>query len=102
MPQVSLDNIKLGFSVIGEKIYLYRHGRQTPGVALEKREAEEDVMKVLVKKLMYEAPNGSKMSFTIGDNSFELTLKPLAKKLSDGQLTITPFGNTLILPGNSR
>lgn len=78
----SLDNIKLGYSILGEKIYLYRHGKN-PNVALEKRDAEFDVMKVIVEHMMDKSPNGSVKQFTLdGETYYELTLKKVAEKLS--------------------
>ena len=70
-----LDNIKLGYSSLGTgNIYLYRHGKD-PNLALEKREAEADVMCVITAKMMDDAPNGSILKYQIGDKAYELTLK---------------------------
>ena len=72
-----LDNIKLGYSSLGTgNIYLYRHGKD-PNLALEKREAEFDVLQVITTKMMDDAPNGSILKYQIGDKSYELTLKPV-------------------------
>jgi hypothetical protein len=81
-----LNNIKLGYSPLGEKIYLYRHGKDA-GLALEKREAEADVMAVLVQKMMADSPKGSKLTFALGDKSYVLTLEPaqdVTTTLKDG------------------
>ena len=72
-----LGNIKLGYSSLGTgNIYLYRHGKD-PNLALEKREAEFDVLQVITTKMMDDAPNGSILKYQIGDKSYELTLKPV-------------------------
>ena len=72
-----LTNIKLGYSPLGTgTIYLYRHGKD-PNLALEKREAEADVICVITAKLMEDSPNGSVFTYNIGDKSYELTLKPV-------------------------
>jgi hypothetical protein len=75
---MNLDNIKLGYSPLSDSIYLYRHGKDEH-LALEKREAESEVMGVLVKKLMHDAPNGSHMTFGWDDKAYEITLKPISK-----------------------
>jgi hypothetical protein len=76
-----LSNIKLGYSGLYQtgKIMLYRHGKD-PAVALEKREAEKDVMAVLVQYLTEDAPKGSTLNFTLGNHQYELTLKVLGEE----------------------
>ena len=72
-----LTNIKLGYSPLGTgTIYLYRHGKD-PNLAIEKREAEADVMKVITEKMMDGSPEGSMLTYTIGEQSFRLTVEPV-------------------------
>ena len=73
-----IENIKLGYSSLDGKIYIYRHGKD-PRSALERIEAEADVMAVLVQQMMDDAPNGSVKTFTLGDKQYELRLKPVER-----------------------
>lgn len=77
-----LDKIKLGHSPLSDTIYLYRHG-EDPRVALERREAEADVMKVLVEHMLDNYPSGSKKVVLIGDNKYEVSVLPLPKELKE-------------------
>lgn len=70
-----LENIKLGISPFEDKIFLYRHGRD-PATALDKRDATRDVVAVIIKYMMRDAPKGSRQKFLFGDKSFEITVKP--------------------------
>ena len=73
---MSIDKIKLGYSPITDSIYLYRHGKD-PFLALEKREAEKDVMMVLVEHMMHDAPNGSEKTIQFGDKKFKVRVIPV-------------------------
>lgn len=83
---MSLDNIRLGHSALTDTIYLYRHGKD-PALALEKREAERDVMAVLVQHMMHDSPKGSVKRFTLGDQRYELTLTPVDAEVEASILT---------------
>jgi hypothetical protein len=72
---MSLDKIKLGYSPLTDSIYLYRHGKD-PCLALEKREAEADVMSVVVEHMMNEAPNGAEKKIRLGDKKYILRVTP--------------------------
>lgn len=72
---INLSKVKLGYSPLTQRIYLYRHG-VNPALALDKREAETDVMAVLVSRMTDESPGGSVLTFWFGDQEYELTLKP--------------------------
>lgn len=61
-----LDNIKLAFSPLSETIYLFRHGKNET-LALDKRAAEHDVMRVLVDMMMSDAPKGAEKIVTFQD-----------------------------------
>lgn len=74
---MSLSKIKLGHSALTDRIFLYRHGKD-PNVAIEKRNAEADVMAVLVDHMMHDAPNGSEKTITLGDKKYLIRLTPLA------------------------
>lgn len=45
---MSLDKVLLGYSPLSDTIYMYRYGKQR-NIALDKRNAEADVMAVLVE-----------------------------------------------------
>lgn len=66
---MDLNKIKLGHSPISDTIFLYRHGKD-PTLALDKREAEADVMSVLVTHMMHDAPKGSEKIVTIGNKQY--------------------------------
>lgn len=70
-----LDNIRLGYSPLSNTIYMYRHGKN-PQVALEKRNAEAEVMAALVSMMMQGAPRGSEMDFTLGDKRYTIRVTP--------------------------
>ena len=42
--RIDLGKIKLGYQSISDSIYLYRHGKQCEHVALDQREAFQDVL----------------------------------------------------------
>lgn len=66
---MDLNKIKLGHSAISDTIFLYRHGKD-PTLALDKREAEADVMSVLVAHMIHDAPKGSEKIVTIGNKQY--------------------------------
>lgn len=70
-----LNNIKLGHSPLTDTIFLYRHGKRD-NVALEKREAEADVMTVLISHMMHDAPKGSVKTVTLGDKKYKIRVEP--------------------------
>jgi len=70
-----LDNIKLGYSPLSDSIYMYRHGKD-PGLALDKREAEADVMAVLVQHMMHDAPKGAEKTIEFGTKKYVIRVTP--------------------------
>lgn len=70
-----LDKIKLGHSPLTDTIFLYRHG-EDPALALEKREAEADVMTVLIEHMMYNAQKGSQKIIRLGDRKYKIVVTP--------------------------
>jgi len=74
---MDLNRIKLGHSPLTDTIFLYRHG-QCPTLALDKREAEADVMSVLVAHMMHNAPKGSQKVITLGDKQYTVRVTPVA------------------------
>lgn len=70
-----LDNIKLGYSPLSDTIYMYRHGKD-PALALDKREAEADVVTVLVRHMMEGCPKGSQKTVTINGNRYNIRVTP--------------------------
>lgn len=83
----ALNKIKLGFSPLTQNIYIFRHGKDE-GLALDKREAEHDVMRVLVDMMMYDAPKGaSKIIYFEKDGkreSFEVIVRPVKDSQKEG------------------
>lgn len=71
-----LNKIKLGHSPLTDTIFLYRHGKN-PGLALDKREAEADVMAVIVAHMMHDAPKGSVKVITLDGRPFKITVVPV-------------------------
>jgi len=66
---MELNKIKLGHSPLTDTIFLYRHGKD-PALALDKREAEADVMAVLVAYMMHGTTKGSQKVITLGDKQY--------------------------------
>lgn len=75
---MKLNTIKLGHSPLTDTIFLYRHGKD-PALALDKREAEADVMAVLVEHMMHDAPRGSEKVVTLGDRQYTIRVTPNAE-----------------------
>lgn len=72
---VDLRKIRLGHSPLTDTIFLYRHGKDA-ALALDKREAEADVMSVLVAHMMHDAPKGSEKVITLGDKKYTIRVTP--------------------------
>jgi hypothetical protein len=72
---VDLRKIRLGHSPLTDTIFLYRHGKDA-ALALDKREAEADVMTVLIDHMMHNAPNGSQKVITLGDQQYTIRVTP--------------------------
>ena len=72
---MDLSKIKLGHSTLTDTIFLYRHGKDV-GLALDNREAEADVMSVLVAHMMHDAPKGSEKVITMGDKKYKIRVTP--------------------------
>lgn len=73
---MDLNKIKLGHSPLSDSIYLYRHGKD-PNLALDKRGAEADVMAVLVKHMMHDAPKGSEKTIKLGEQQYIVRVTPV-------------------------
>lgn len=74
-----LDKIKLVHSPLTDTIFLYRHGKDV-ALALDKREAEADVMAVLVAHMMHNAPRGSEKVITLGERKYTIRVTPLRRQ----------------------
>jgi len=73
---MNLNNIKLAMSPLTKQIMMYRHGKDA-NTALDKREAERDVMAVLVEYMMDGAPKGAIKRVRFGSQWYEITVKPI-------------------------
>jgi len=71
----TINNVKLGHCPLTDTIMLYRHGKD-PRLALDIREAESDVMEVLVAHMMHRAPRGSEKVVTIGGKQYKIRVTP--------------------------
>jgi hypothetical protein len=71
----TINNVKLGYCPLTDRIMLYRQGKHQ-GLALERREAESDVMEVLVVCMMHEAPGGSERVVIIGGKQYRISVTP--------------------------
>lgn len=72
---MDLSKIKLGYSPLTDSIFMYRHGKDH-GLALDKREAEGDVMSVLIAHMMHNAPKGSEKIITLGAEQYMIRVTP--------------------------
>lgn len=72
---VDLNKIKLGVGIMGD-VYLYRHGAD-PGLALDKRPAEADLLKAVVEYVMHDAPEGATVTVEAGEKKYELSVRPV-------------------------
>ncbi|MFW6046547.1 MAG: hypothetical protein ACOCP4_02010 [Candidatus Woesearchaeota archaeon] len=76
MPKIDLNKIKLGYTPLTDSIYLYRHGKD-PRLALDKREAEADVISVLIEHMMNGAPKGAEKTVSFGDKKYKIRVEPI-------------------------
>jgi len=76
MTTLNLEKIQLRHSPLTDTIYLCRFGKDE-GLALDKREAEADAVTAIVLHMMHEAPKGSKKSVKVGNQWYELSVRPL-------------------------
>lgn len=72
---IDLNKIKIGHSPLTDTIFLYRHGKD-PAMALDKREAEADVMSALVQHMMHDAPKGSEKVVQFGNKKYKIRVTP--------------------------
>ena len=70
-----MENIKLAHSPLTDTIYIYRHGKD-PALALDKREAEADVMAVVVDHMMHNAPKGSRKVISLNGKAYAVQVTP--------------------------
>jgi len=73
---MSLKNYTVGCSALGGEIYLYQKSLK-PGVALDKRPAEAEVMAAVIEHMMHGSPKGAIKKVSFGDQRFEITVKPI-------------------------
>ncbi len=73
---MDLNKIRLYHSPLTDTIFMGREGKK-PGLALDKREAEADVMSVLVQHMMHDAPKGSEKTIRFGDKTYKVKVTPV-------------------------
>lgn len=74
---MDLSKVKLGHSPLTDSIFLYRHGKDV-ALALDKREAEADVMAVLVAHMMHDSPRGSQKEIKLGGDRYIVRVTPVS------------------------
>ncbi|GAF89315.1 unnamed protein product [marine sediment metagenome] len=72
-----LDKISVGYSGLTDSIYLYRFGKDK-GEALDKRDAEKDVLACITEKMMWGADKGGWIEYRFGDQGYKLTVEKIA------------------------
>ena len=70
-----LSKVRVTHSPLTDTIYLARFGKDQ-GNALDKREAEPEVIAAFVAHMMHDAPKGSRKTVRLGDQYYELTCAP--------------------------
>ncbi|MBD3261261.1 MAG: hypothetical protein GF334_06185 [Candidatus Altiarchaeales archaeon] len=70
-----LNKIRLGHSILTNKIYMYRYGKDERH-ALDKRDAEKDLFVTLVDYMMHGTPKGSTKKVIVDGVSYCVTVKP--------------------------
>ena len=77
---IDLTKIKLGYSGLTDSIYLFRHGKKN-NEALDKRDAERDVMEVITVKMMDGCTGkGSSIEYRFGEQWYKMTVEKIEKK----------------------
>jgi hypothetical protein len=71
-----LDKISVGYSGLTDSIYLYRFGKDQ-GEALDKRDAEKDVLACITEKMMWGADKGSSMEYRFGEQKYKITVEKI-------------------------
>lgn len=74
---MKLDKVAIRHSPLSDRIYLCRFGAR-PNVALEKRHIEPEFMGALVAHMTHDAPKGSRKHIKLGDEWYEIQVKPCA------------------------
>lgn len=72
---MDMHKVKLAHSPLTNTIFLYRHGKDA-ALALDKREAEADVLSALIDHMMYGYPNGSEKIVTLGGRMYTIRVTP--------------------------
>lgn len=73
---IDLSTIKIGFSSLSCELFIYRHGKDSQ-LALDKREAQADVMAAVVEYMMHDSPEGASQIVRFGEKAFEIQVKPV-------------------------
>ena len=71
-----LDKISIGYSALTDTVYLYRFGKDE-GEALDKREAERDVLSCITDKMMWGTDKGASMEYRFGKQRYKLTVEKI-------------------------
>lgn len=72
---MDMNKIKIGFSPLTESLFIYRHGKDET-VALDKREAQADVMTAVVQYMTHDAPQGASQDVKVGEHWYTITVTP--------------------------
>ena len=74
---MSLTAIRVVTSPLVGDICVIRVGKD-PRLALERRPAEAEVFAAVTEHMMFDAPKGATKAYRVGDQWYEMTVKPLA------------------------
>lgn len=73
---MDLTKIKIGFSPLSNNLFIYRHGKDSQ-LALDKRDAQADVMAAVVEYMMHDAPKGAEQTVSFGKKRYKIRVEPV-------------------------
>ena len=79
---MDMKNITVGASPLTGKLYIYRMGAEEH-IALDKREAEPEIITAFVDHMMHDSPGGAIKEVQIGDTWYEVSARQLEAKLDE-------------------
>jgi hypothetical protein len=71
----SVSKHRIGYSSLSGEIFLYRHGKD-PGLALDKREALQEVMLAASQHLLHDMPEGASAVIDIDGRKYVIAIVP--------------------------
>jgi len=83
MSKSKLDNITVFCTSFMGELYIGRIGKE-PGLALEQRPAEPEIMNAVIGHMMYESPKGSSKVVTTHGKKYEVSVMPVQDVTNNG------------------